>query len=94
MTAEGQPVYGSVMEQTNNIMHAVTKTLQRAGANLNDVIRVQVWLSDMTHFAEFNQAYSAFFHEGYPSRTVTSSTLAFGMDVEIEVQAVNPGHNA
>lgn len=92
MTAEGEPVYGTVTEQTLNIMHAVTKTLNRAGASLNDVVRVQVWLSDMKYFAEFNRAYGSFFHEIYPSRTVTSSTLAFGMDVEIEIQATNPGN--
>lgn len=91
MTAEGKPVYGSITQQTINIMHAVTNTLNRAGAKLNDIVRVQVWLSDMEHFAEFNRAYGSFFHDGYPSRTVTSSTLAFGMDVEIEIQARDSG---
>lgn len=92
MTEEGQPVHGSVTEQTVNIMNAVTKRLEQAGATLDDVVRVQVWLSDMKHFDEFNQAYRSCFHTALPARTVTCAGLAFGLDVEIEVQAVNPGN--
>lgn len=88
MTVDGEPVRGTVTEQTNRIMQSVSDTLQRANVALEDVVRMQVWLSDMEHFAEFNQAYRAWFPQGFPARTVTSSALAFGADVEIECQAV------
>lgn len=88
MSADGTPLYGSVTEQTRRAMHAIEATLQRAGTDWAHVVRVQVWLSDMKHFAEFNAEYGRWFADGFPARSVTSSRLAFDLDVEIEVQAV------
>ncbi|EGT0643536.1 TPA: RidA family protein [Citrobacter braakii] len=88
MSPEGEPLYGSVTQQTRHIMHAIRETLARAHTTLNHIVKVQVWLSSMEHFSEFNVAYSAFFPEGFPARSVVTSHLAFDLDVEIEVQAV------
>ena len=88
MSAEGEPLYGSVNQQTQQIMHAIRETLARADTTLDNIVKVQVWLSSMDHFSEFNAAYSAFFPEGFPARSVVTSHLAFDLDVEIEVQAV------
>ncbi|MGL5239998.1 MAG: RidA family protein [Kluyvera ascorbata] len=90
MSPEGQPQYGTVTEQVNAIMRSVSETLARGGAQLSNVVRAQVWLSDMAHFAEFNHAWCLWFPEGFPSRSVTTSALAFSLDVEIEIQAVQP----
>lgn len=90
MSPDGQPLFGTVSEQVHRIMQSVSETLSRADATLNDVVRAQVWLSDMAHFAEFNEAWRQWFPEGFPSRSVTASRLAFNLDVEIEFQAVQP----
>ncbi|MGY3858016.1 RidA family protein [Aeromonas intestinalis] len=88
MSTTGEPLQGSVTEQTRRIMQSIAATLARTGVDLDHVVRVQVWLSDMKHFAEFNTEYRNWFTSGFPARSVTSSTLAFGLDVEIEVQAI------
>ncbi|MDA8492632.1 RidA family protein [Kluyvera georgiana] len=90
MSPDGQPLYGTITEQVNRIMRSVSEMLARGDAQLRDVVRAQVWLSDMAHFAEFNQAWRPWFPEGFPSRSVTTSSLAFNLDVEIEFQAVLP----
>lgn len=89
MTQDGQPLHGTITEQVNRIMTSVTETLARGGLEMSDVVRAQVWLSDMAHFAEFNQAWRTWFSEGFPSRSVTTSKLAFDLDVEIEFQAAS-----
>jgi 2-iminobutanoate/2-iminopropanoate deaminase len=88
MTAEGEPLYGSVTQQTRHIMHSIRETLAQAHTTLDHIVKVQVWLSSMEHFSEFNAAYSAFFPNGFPARSVVTSRLAFDLDVEIEVQAI------
>ncbi|HGM5603511.1 MULTISPECIES: RidA family protein [Serratia] len=88
MTSEGEPLYESVTQQTRHIMQSIEDTLARAHATLESIFKVQVWLSSMDHFAEFNRAYSAFFSDSLPARTVVTSRLAFDLDVEIEVQAI------
>ncbi|ANC42034.1 enamine deaminase RidA [Hafnia alvei] len=88
MSAEGKPIYGSVAEQTENIMQSIAKTLSECGSDLDSVVKVTVWLSDMKHFAEFNQVYETYFKQGFPARSAISCDLVMGLDVEVEVQAV------
>lgn len=90
MTPEGNPLYGSVNTQTEWIMHAISTTLSQCGATLDDIVRAKVWLSDIAYLGEFNQAYQAWFPKGFPARSVTTSPLAYGLDVEIEVMALDP----
>lgn len=90
MSEQAEPMRGDITTQTHNIMAAIERTLQSRGSALNAVVKVTVWLSDMKHFAEFNQAYAGYFPAGFPVRSVVSAKLAFDLDVEIEVQALAP----
>ena len=92
MSEIGEPIHGDVKTQTRNIMEGIKRTLIACGSDLNAVIKATVWLSDMKHFAEFNQEYRTFFPDGFPARSVVSCNLAFGLDVEIEVQAIKKSH--
>lgn len=88
MSEQAEPMRSDITTQTHNIMAAIERTLQSCGSSLNAVVKVTVWLSDMKHFAEFNQAYAAYFPAGFPARSVVCAKLAFELDVEIEVQAL------
>lgn len=88
MNSSGEPVHGSVEEQTLLIMKNIQETLASCGSTINRVVKVTVWLSDMAHFQTFNQVYRTCFPDGFPARTTVVSKLAFGLDVEIEVQAL------
>jgi len=90
MSAEGEPLTGTISAQAHRIMKSIEKTLARAGATLNHVVKVTVWLSNMKHFCEFNSVYRTYFSDGYPARSVTASRLVFDLDIEIEVQALAP----
>ncbi|MFQ3396150.1 RidA family protein [Enterobacter mori] len=92
MTAQGDPVYGDITSQTDRILKNISQTLLKMDSNLNNIFKVTVWLSDMKHFPEFNRAYEKWFKQGFPSRSVVSSKLAFGLDVEVEVQAIVSKH--
>nr|WP_321270021.1 RidA family protein [uncultured Tolumonas sp.] len=92
ISESGEPIYGDVQTQTRHIMASIKHTLLACGSSLDAVVKVTVWLSDMKHFAAFNQEYASFFPQGFPARSVVSCKLAFDLDVEIEVQALlNPG---
>ena len=66
----------------------IGETLAECGTSFEQVIKATVWLSDMQHFAGFNDVYKRHFDGGFPVRsTVGGAQLALGVDVEIEVQA-------
>jgi len=87
---QGRPFTGPIEAQTHAVLKAIAARLQAAGSSLDDVVKVNVWLSDLADFAAFNKAYGSYFKEGrYPVRSLVQAQLVFGVGVEIEVQAVD-----
>ncbi|SLM64232.1 MULTISPECIES: RidA family protein [Dickeya] len=88
MDAQGHAVHGPVQAQTVTIMENIAQTLSDCGSSLQKIVKVTVWLSDMAHFQTFNDTYRTYFPDGFPARTTVISQLAFGLDVELDVQAL------
>lgn len=84
-------VEGGTAEETRQTMRNIATILEGVGASLRDVAKVNVFLTDMSRFAEMNRAYLEFFPENPPARiTVGCSALALGATVEIDCIAVKP----
>ncbi|WYX18500.1 RidA family protein [Achromobacter xylosoxidans] len=86
MSAAGEVVRGDIQTQTRAACERIVESLA-AGARLDQVVKATVWLSDMGHFAGFNEVYKEFFGAALPVRSTVASALALNVDVEIEVQA-------
>ena len=84
---------GGTGPQTTQTLRNIETILRAAGAELSDVVKVSVYLSDMGTFPDMNAAYSEFFPQSPPARiTVGGAVLALGAAVEIEcVARRNPG---
>ena len=79
---------GGTGPQTTQTLRNIETVLRAAGADLNDVVKVSVYLADMGTFQEMNKAYSDFFQDDPPARiTVGGAELALGAAVEIECVA-------
>jgi len=78
-----------IKEQTKQSLHNVKEILEEAGASLEDVVRVTVFLKDLSNFSKVNETYGEFFTENYPARCcVEVSKLPKDAGVEIEVMAI------
>ena len=56
-----------------------------AGGQLNQIVKITIYLTDLTHFSAVNEAMAEFFHEPYPARaTVQVSALPKGAPIEID----------
>lgn len=87
MTIEGEVVKGSIEEQTEAVMARIGETLKHCETDFSQVVKANVWLSDMKHFAGFNEVYKRYFEAGLPVRSTVTAGLALGVDVEVEMQA-------
>ena len=87
MDDQGQLLHGDIKEQTKAVLDRIVKTLDECGASLADVVKANVWLSDIGDFPLFNDVYAAYFKDGFPARSTVQAKLAGGVGVEIEVQA-------
>lgn len=63
--------------------------LEEAGSSLDNVVKVNIFLTDMSNFAAMNEVYAQFFaKDPKPVRTcVAVHQLPLGTDVEIECVA-------
>jgi 2-iminobutanoate/2-iminopropanoate deaminase len=87
MDASGSVVEGGVEAQTRRTLENVRLCLEAAGCRLEDVVKVNAYLTDMDDFPVYNEVYREFFREPYPARTTVGAALAPGLLVEIEVVA-------
>jgi reactive intermediate/imine deaminase len=74
--------------QTVQTFKNIAAVLEASGASLDDVIRVDVYLSDMADFPAMNAEYEKIFSKPYPARTTVGVSLPAGMKVEITALAV------
>ncbi|MCP2322062.1 reactive intermediate/imine deaminase [Hamadaea flava] len=86
--ATRQLVEGGVAEQTRQTLTNVVAVLAAAGATMDDVIMMRVYLTSHEHFAAMNEVYQEFVQAPFPSRTTVFVGLAPGMLVEIDALAV------
>lgn len=79
----------SVNEQTKDILRQIDVVLKKAGTSKTNIIKANIWLTDIKTFAEMNAAWDAWVVPGQtPARaTVESKLAAPGLDVEIMVEA-------
>lgn len=87
----GKLAEGDITVQTNQVMRNLEAVLAAAGSSLDHVVKTTVFLQDLGHFSEFNEAYGRFFENGPPARsTVQVAKLPLGALVEIEAIALVP----
>ena len=86
-----QVIKGSVEDATKLIMKNIQSILDEAGFNFKDVVRSKIYLTDMNNFSKVNAIYGSYFEKNYePARTtIEVSSLPLGVDVEIDMIAVN-----
>lgn len=62
--------------------------IEEAGATLEDVIKVEIFLQNMSDFGQVNEVYAAFFGDHKPARAcVEVAALPLGATVEIQMIA-------
>ena len=83
------PATMQLVEGIDQQIHRVFRNLQAvaaaAGANLDDAVKLTVFLTDLAHFAKLNEIMAQYFAQPYPARSAVGvSQLPRGALVEIE----------
>ncbi len=90
--ATGRLVEGGISEQARQAFDNLEAVLRDAGLSLEDVIKVNVYLTSMANFAGMNAVYQSRFTAPYPARTtVAVADLPLNALVEIELIAERKG---
>jgi reactive intermediate/imine deaminase len=83
--ASMQMVSENFAEQTQQVFENLAAVCQAAGGSLNDMVKVNIFLTDLSNFATVNEIMSKHFSAPYPARAaVQVSALPRGAQVEID----------
>ena len=75
------------------VMEGLKQSIARAGLQMDDLVSVTVFSTDLTLNEAFNAVYQDYFRDHYPVRAVVgASTLARGAHFEVTAIAVKPPH--
>ncbi|NLI96268.1 MAG: RidA family protein [Synergistaceae bacterium] len=86
--ATGQLVEDDIEAQARQCFRNLFAVLQSAGLSQENVVKVNVFLTDMNDFARMNAVYREQFEPPYPARsTIGVASLPLGARVEIEMIA-------
>ena len=76
-------------EEARLVMDSIKRSVEAAGMNMDDLVSVQIFCSDVTHYQKFNDVYKTYFTKEYPARAfIGSGTLLFNARFEVVATAV------
>lgn len=82
-------VEGGIAAETLQTLQNIQAAVERAGGNMDNVVKCLVMLADMGEWARMNEVYVTFFPTHKPARSAFGTNgLALGARVEIECIAV------
>ena len=84
--ATGALVQGGVEAQARQLFRNLAALLEAAGKGFGDVVKANVYLTDIGDFAPINAIYAEAFDAPFPARTtVAVAALPLGAHIEIEL---------
>jgi 2-iminobutanoate/2-iminopropanoate deaminase len=76
-------------EEARLVMDSIKRNVEAAGMNMDDLVSVQIYCSDVTHYQKFNDVYKTYFTKQYPARAfIGAGTLLFNARFEVVATAV------
>jgi enamine deaminase RidA (YjgF/YER057c/UK114 family) len=73
--------------QTKFIYEKIEKVLEQAGAKMKDVVRVRMFVTDISRWQEYGKAHSEYFKDIKPCNTMVEVKALIEPDYLIEIEA-------
>jgi reactive intermediate/imine deaminase len=85
--ATGALIEGDITAQTRRVFDNLTSVAAAAGGSLAQIVRVGIYVTDLTNFAAVNAVMAEYFQQPYPARS-TIEVSALPKAAQVEVDAV------
>jgi 2-iminobutanoate/2-iminopropanoate deaminase len=84
--ATGKLVAGGIEAETERVFRNLSALLKTAGKSFDDVVRVGVFLTNISEFGALNGVYAGHFRQPFPARTTIGvAALPLGACVEMDL---------
>ena len=85
----GELIKGDFKSEVKQVLINLNGVLKGGGSSLQQAIKLTVFLTDLSHFAQVNEIFDEFFPDNPPARSAVQVS-ALPMNARIEIDAV--GH--
>lgn len=76
---------GDISERIHQVFKNLSAVCEAAGGSLQDIAKLNIFLTDMAHFATVNEIMAQYFQQPYPARAaVAVKQLPKDTDVEMD----------
>ena len=90
--ATGEVIDGEFEALVKRVFDNLAAVARAAGGSLDDIVKLNVFLTDLGRFAEVNEIMAGYFSEPYPARAaVQVAALPKGVSVEMDAVMVLAG---
>jgi reactive intermediate/imine deaminase len=74
-----------IVAQTRQVLDNLAAVAKAAGGDLTNIVRLGIYLTDLSHFTQVNEIMMKYFKEPYPARsTIQVAALPKGAQVEVD----------
>jgi len=80
-------VEGDIKAQITRVFDNLQAVARAAGGDLRDIVKLNIYLTDLSHFALVNEVMATYFQEPYPARAAVG-VAALPKDARVEMDAV------
>lgn len=80
-------VEGDIQAQIHRVFQNLRAVAEAAGGDLNDIVKLNVFLTDLAHFPVVNDIMATYFEQPYPARAAIG-VAALPKDAGVEMDAV------
>ena len=77
-----------IVAQTRQVIENIKSVLEAAGATLDDVVKVTVYITNIEHFPQIHQVRADYFKSDYPASTLVVVKGLAHEDFLIEIEAI------
>ena len=84
-------VDGGIENEIHQVFKNLTAVSQEAGGDLNNIVKLNIFLTDLNNFAVLNEIMATYFDQPYPARAAIGvNELPKGVSVEMDgVMVIN-----
>ena len=80
---------GDFRAETHQVFKNLQAVAEAAGGSLDDIVKINAYLTDLGNFATFNEVMAEYFEQPYPARAAVGvASLPKGVQVEAEAVLV------
>ena len=79
---------GDLKVQTRQVLENIKAVLEKVGATFDQIVKVTVFVTDMSRFKEIHEIRAQYFKKDYPASSMVQVSRLVSPDMMIEIEAI------